>query len=113
MKGAIIGVDAPPVAELVEALGGSGIVVDFTEDYSNLQKGVIDAKTNAPQYIQVAKLYEVAKYYTVFHGVGSLYAFTINLDVYNKMPADVQAALDEEMSATAKSHKRQLRQQVL
>lgn len=103
IKGTIIGVDAPPVADLVKVLGGSGIVVDFTEDYSNLQKGVIDAKTNAPQYIQIAKLYEVAKYYTVFHGVGSLYAFTINSDVFNKMPKDVQDALVEELGATAKT----------
>jgi TRAP-type C4-dicarboxylate transport system substrate-binding protein len=103
MKGAIVGVDAPPVVGLVKALGGSGIVVDFTEDYSNLQKGVIDAKTNAPQYIEEAKLYEVAKYYTVFHGVGSLYAFTVNLDVFNKMPKDMQDALAEELSATAKT----------
>jgi len=103
IKGVIIGVDAPPVVGLVQALGGSGVVVDFTEDYSNLQKGVIDAKTNAPQYIQEAKLYEVAKYYTVFHGVGSLYAFTVNLDVFNKMPKDAQDALAEELSATAKA----------
>ena len=58
---------------------------------------------SAPQYIHIAKLYEVAKYYTVFHGLGSLYAFTINSDVYNKMPEDIQDALNEEMSATAKS----------
>jgi TRAP-type C4-dicarboxylate transport system substrate-binding protein len=103
VKGAIIGVDAPPMAELIKALGGSGIVVDFSEDYTNLQKGVIDGKTSAPQYIQIAKIYEVAKYYTVFHGLGSLYAFTINLDVYNKMPKEIQDALNEEMSATAKS----------
>jgi TRAP-type C4-dicarboxylate transport system substrate-binding protein len=102
LKGQIIGVDAPPVVGLVQALGASGVVVDFTEDYSNLQKGVIDAKTNAPQYIQIAKLYEVAKYYTVFHGIGSLYAFTVNSDVYNAMPADIQTALSEEMAATAK-----------
>ena len=112
-KASIVGVDAPPVAGLIEALGGSGIVVDFTEDYSNLQKGVIDAKTSAPQYMQIAKLYEVAKYYTVFHGVGSLYAFTINSDVYNKMPKDVQAALAEELSCDGQDHQRQVRQQVL
>jgi len=45
----------------------------------------------------------VAKYYTVFHGLGSLYAFTVNSDVYNKMPPDIQAALSEELAATAKS----------
>jgi TRAP-type C4-dicarboxylate transport system substrate-binding protein len=103
MKGTIVGVDAPPSVGLIEALGGSGIVVDFTEDYSSLQKGVIDAKTSAPQYIQIAKLYEVAKNYTVFHGIGSLYAFTINSDVYNAMPKEIQDALAEELSATAES----------
>jgi TRAP-type C4-dicarboxylate transport system substrate-binding protein len=45
----------------------------------------------------------VAKYYTVFHGVGTLYAFTVNSDVYDSMPKEIQDALSEEMSATAKS----------
>jgi TRAP-type C4-dicarboxylate transport system substrate-binding protein len=103
LKGLIVGCDTPSSADLIKALGGSGIVVDFTEDYSNLQKGVFDAKTSAPQYMLIAKLYEVAKYYTVFHGLGSLYSFNINSDVYNKMPQDVKDALNEELSATAKS----------
>jgi len=103
LEGLIIGCDNPPSAGLMQTLGGSGIIVDFTEDYSNLQKGVIDAKTSAPQYMLIAKLYEVAQYYTVFHGLGSLYAFTINLDVYNQMPQNVKDALSEEMSAVAAS----------
>jgi TRAP-type C4-dicarboxylate transport system substrate-binding protein len=103
LKGVIVGVDAPPMVGLVNALGASGIVVDFTEDYSSLQKGVIDAKTSAPQYIHIAKLYEVAKYYTVFHGISGMYAFTINSDIFNKMPKDIQDALYEELGATAKS----------
>ena len=102
-KGLIVGVDAPPMAELIKALGGSGIVVDFTEDYSNLQKGIYDAKTLGSQYILVAKLYEVSKNYTIFHGFGTLYSFNINLDVYNKMPQDVKNALNEEMGALAQS----------
>jgi len=101
LKGLIVGCDTPPSAGLISALGGSGIVVDFTEDYSNLQKGVIDAKTSAPQYMQIAKLYEVAKYYTVFHGLGSLYSININSDVYNAMPQDIKDILNKEMSALA------------
>jgi TRAP-type C4-dicarboxylate transport system substrate-binding protein len=102
LKGLIVGCDTPPSAGLISALGGSGIVVDFTEDYSNLQKGVFDAKTSAPQYMQIAKLYEVAKYYTVFHGLGSLYSININSDVYNAMSQDTKNILNEEMSALAK-----------
>lgn len=103
LEGLVVGCDAPPMVGLIKALGGSGIVVDFTEDYSNLQKGVIDAKTSAPQYIQIAKLYEVAKYYTIFHGLGTLYSININSDVYNKMPQNIKDALNEEMSAVAES----------
>jgi TRAP-type C4-dicarboxylate transport system substrate-binding protein len=103
LKGLIVGCDNTPSVDLIKVLGASGIMVDFTEDFSNLQKGIMDAKTSAPQYILIAKLYEVAKYYTVFHGLGSLYSFTINLDVYNKMPQNIKDALNEEMSAAAQS----------
>jgi TRAP-type C4-dicarboxylate transport system substrate-binding protein len=101
LEGLIVGCDTPPSAGLITALGGSGIVVDFTEDYSNLQKGIMNAKTSAPQYMLIAKLYEVAKYYTVFHGLGSLYSININSDVYDAMPQDVKDILNEEMSAVA------------
>jgi len=101
LKGLIVGCDTPSASALITALGGSGIIVDFTEDYSNLQKGLMDAKTSAHQYMLMAKLYEVAKYYTVFHGLGSLYSININSDVYDAMPGDVQDILNEEMSALA------------
>jgi TRAP-type C4-dicarboxylate transport system substrate-binding protein len=101
LEGLIVGCDTPSSAALIKALGGSGIVVDFSEDYSNLQKGVINAKTSAHQYILIAKLYEVAKYYTVFHGLGSLYSININSDVYSAMPQDVKNIVNEEMSALA------------
>jgi TRAP-type C4-dicarboxylate transport system substrate-binding protein len=101
LAGLIVGCDSPSSAGLIKALGGSGIVVDFSEDYSNLQKGVINAKTSAHQYILIARLYEVAKYYTVFHGLGSLYSININADVYDTMPQGVKDVLNEEMGALA------------
>ncbi len=100
-QGLIVGCDNPSSANLVRALNGSGIVVDFSEDYSNLQKGVINAKTSALQYMLIAKLYEVAKYCTVFHGLGSLYSININADVYDTMPQDARDILNEEMGALA------------
>jgi TRAP-type C4-dicarboxylate transport system substrate-binding protein len=103
LEGMVVGVDAPPMAELITALGGTPIVVDFAEDYSNMQKGVIDAKTTVPQYVLVTKIYEVAKYYTVFHGLTTLYSININLDVYNEMPENIQNALNEEMGSLAEN----------
>ena len=101
LKGLIVGCDNPSSANLVTALKGSGIVVDFSEDYSNLQKGVINAKTSALQYMLIAKLYEVAKYCTVFHGLGSLYSININSDVYGAMPQDIKYIVNEEMGNLA------------
>jgi len=101
LKGLIVGCDNPSSANLIAALGGSGIVVDFSEDYSNLQKGVINAKTSALQYMLIAKLYEVARYCTVFHGLGSLYSININAEIYDAMPHDIRDILDEEMGSLA------------
>ncbi len=101
LKGMNIGGDTPASVGLFKALGANGLIAPFTEDYTNLQKKVIDAKTANTQYILIAKLYEVVKYYTVCHCLGSLYAITINKDVYNKMPQDVKTKLDTQMGALA------------
>jgi TRAP-type C4-dicarboxylate transport system substrate-binding protein len=101
LKGLNIGCDTPSSAALMKALGGNGIVVDFSEDYSNLQKGIINAKTVGSQYVEIAKLYEIAKNATVFFALGSVYSININLDVYNKMPPDVQNLLNTHMSKLA------------
>ncbi|MBN1567654.1 MAG: TRAP transporter substrate-binding protein DctP [Acidobacteria bacterium] len=103
LKSMVVGCDTPSSANLIEALNGSGIVVDFSEDYSNLQKGIINAKTSALQYMLMAKLYEVAEYYTVFHGLGSLYSITINSDVYDAMQQSTKDILNKEMSALAQN----------
>ena len=101
LKGLNVGCDTPPMAGLVKVLGGNGIVVDFTEDFTNLQKGVINAKTVGSQYVAIAKLYEVAKNMTVFFALGSVYSININLDAYNKMPRDTQNLLKKHMSQLA------------
>jgi TRAP-type transport system periplasmic protein len=101
LKGLNIGCDTPSMAALFKALGGNGIVVDFTEDYSSLQKGVINAKTVGSQYVQAAKLYEIAKYMTVYFALGSVYSININLDTYKKMPPDTQNLMKTHMSQLA------------
>jgi len=101
MKGMNIGCDTPPMAGLFKTLGANGIVVDFTEDYSNLQKGIMNAKTVAPQYVRIAKLYEIAKNMTTFFALGSVYSININLDAYKKMPPDIQNLAKTHMSQLA------------
>jgi TRAP-type C4-dicarboxylate transport system substrate-binding protein len=96
-EGLIVECGNPSTAALVTTLGGSPMVTPLTDAYSNLQKGVVDASTSLPQFAMIAKLNEVAKHYTVFSGLGSVYTLNINSDVLNEMPPDVQDILYEEM----------------
>jgi TRAP-type C4-dicarboxylate transport system substrate-binding protein len=99
--GLIVECGNPSAASMITALGGSPMVTPLTDTYSNLQKGVVDASTQLPQFVLIAKLHEAAKYYTVFFGLGSVYSVNLNLDVWNEMPQNDKDILTEEMNQLA------------
>jgi TRAP-type C4-dicarboxylate transport system substrate-binding protein len=96
-KGLIVGCGNPSTSSLVTLLGGSPVVTSLTDAYSNLQKGIVDAGTYLPQFVLIGKLNEVAKNYTVFYGLGSVYSINLNLDVWEKMPQNIKDILADEM----------------
>lgn len=53
------------VKDMVDALGATGVQMEYENVYSNLERGIVDgAENNWPSY-ESMKHYEVAKYYTV------------------------------------------------
>lgn len=88
---------SPPTAAVIEALGGSPVPIPFVEAYSSLQKGVVDATIqSSADFVIPYKLYEVADYITLCNLMLPHTAVTVNLDVWNSLPGDIQDILLEE-----------------
>lgn len=88
----------------MEALGASVIALDIAEALPSLATGMVDGVvTNIPCIPSMFKGAELLKYSTVgYGGVGLgavILGFTVNLDFWNSLPADIRAAVEAEMPA--------------
>ncbi|MBO8165476.1 MAG: TRAP transporter substrate-binding protein [Brevibacillus sp.] len=86
---------SPLLISQFRALGAGGISVDFAELYTALQNKTVDGQENPLSNIVSKKLYEVQDYMTLSaHGYMG-YVWLISDDFYNKLPQDLQQAVDE------------------
>lgn len=78
---------------MIEALGGTGVVISGGEVYSSLQTGVVDGAAWGLNGAKDFKWYEVAKYMAdpVFGQVGVM--VFMNLDSWNALDDKTQAAI--------------------
>lgn len=100
-KGLLVGAVSPPTAMLIKGLGGSPVTIMFFDLYESLQKKVIDAATLSAHGGVVFGLPDVCKHYTVFYGISAFAGYTVNLDVWKKMPRHIQTILEEEAEKSA------------
>ena len=85
----------PPQIELIKALGASGVVIPTTDLYMALDRRTVDGLITAPEYVLAAKLHEVVKH-TAWEPVGvPVGAVVMNLDVWKKLPAEIQVIIEE------------------
>lgn len=79
---------------MIEALGGTGVVISGGEVYSALQTGVVDGAAWGLNGAKDFKWYEVAKYMAdpVFGQVGVM--IFMNLDIWNGLDGQMQAAVE-------------------
>ena len=87
---------SPAVTAYVEVLGGVGAPASPLDVYELLQKGTVDATVQSIGKYVEAKLWEVCENFTNAMFISASAATTINLDVWNEMPADIQAIISEE-----------------
>jgi len=100
-KGLLVGTISPPTAAMVKHLGGSPVTIMWTDTYESLQKKVIDATIQGTHAMVVMGMTDVCKHVTLFFGMGAPNGYTINLDVWKKMPQHIQKILQEEIDRAA------------
>lgn len=95
MKGKKIRASGAIHTEIVKALGSVPVGMAAPEIYSALQTGVIDGSFTPWNFIKSFRTETVTTSVTEV-GVGSFnVAFVMNKATYNKLPADIQAYIDE------------------
>ncbi len=92
-KGLLTGAISPPAAALIKEMGGSPVTIMWTDMYESLQKKVIDATTQGLHGGRIIGLADVCKFVTIFYPIAGWNGFQINLDIWKKMPKDIQQAL--------------------
>lgn len=87
--------DAPTSVNLWTALGTNATPISFTELYTSLQQGVVEAQENPISLINSSKFYEQQKYViNTNHQVMPIF-WIANLDWYNSLPDEYKAYFDE------------------
>jgi TRAP-type transport system periplasmic protein len=95
-KGLLIQSISPQNAQMESLLGASPVAMTFPEAYQAIQKKIVSATMQSTSMVGMFKLNEVAKYETIGYLMPAAMLVSINLDSYNKLPADVQKILLEE-----------------
>ena len=73
------------------ALGVNAVPMAWTEALTALQQGTIDGQENPVNVLYSYKLWETQKYVTMTRHAYASALITMSLDVFNKLPADVQS----------------------
>jgi TRAP-type C4-dicarboxylate transport system substrate-binding protein len=96
-KGLIIQTASTIETATVEALGGAPVAMPFMDVVPSLEKGVIEGAVgwNAAA-IYLLNCFDVVKYVTVAPVSGIFATVTINKDVFDAMPGDIQDIMTDE-----------------
>ncbi len=86
--------------KMFQAYGARPSPMPFSEVYSALQQGVMDAQENPFPQIWSAKFHEVQKYLTLTGHVYTPAYLLVSEDFWRKLPKDVQAAISKIAWAT-------------
>ncbi len=82
-------------AKEIEVWGGTPVITASTDIYAALQRGLGEVFYGSFPNVKNLKLYEVAKYYTLFSNSPPEQRVGINHDLFNDLPKDLQDIIVE------------------
>lgn len=83
------------VAKTMELMGFSTISLGWTEVYTALQQGTVDAADNSAPLLRDAKMYEVAKYFSVLEAVRMPDIIIMSLADWNSLTPELQEKVNQ------------------
>ena len=101
-KGLLVGTGSPMTSAIFKELGASPVTTNWTDLYESLQRHVIDATAFTPHGALSMNLMDVCDHIAPFYAHGAFHGFTINLDVWKKMPENIQKILQEEIDTSCR-----------
>lgn len=102
MKGLKVRTGPSPLqVSMCQALGASPTSLNFSELYTALQTGVVDAQMNALVIIEANKLNEVQKYCSITNHMWSGFWMLANRRAWDRLPADVRDVVAKHLNTAA------------
>jgi len=86
------------------ALGASTTVIPWNDIYTSLKQGLISAATCQLSQLYANSFTEVAKHVTITHEYPQQLAISINNEVFENLPQDLQAALTNAANEAGNYH---------
>jgi TRAP-type transport system periplasmic protein len=96
LKGLRISLPAGGGLDALKLMGASPMALPSTDQYMNLQKGVIDGCSGNWDSITGFKVYELVKYYSYVPLTAARYCLIMNEDKWNSLPKDVQGVFNSK-----------------
>jgi len=97
----------PVFVDTMNAMGGSGVMMSFSELYSALQTGVVDGAENNPPSLLTQNHYQVTKFYTLTGHLIIPEIFVFSRRTWETMSKDDQALI-KKLSREAQLEQRAL-----
>jgi TRAP-type C4-dicarboxylate transport system substrate-binding protein len=85
--------------EMLKALGGSPVLMPPGDIYTSMERNVIDGWMISWEACEGNRLQEVTKYFTTANMYQPALMFLMNLNVWKKLPPDIQKIVEEHSGA--------------
>jgi TRAP-type C4-dicarboxylate transport system substrate-binding protein len=107
-KGFLTAAISPTIAGMVKDLGGSPVTIMWPDMYEALQKKIVNGAVHSTHGGRNFSFPAVCKYSTISFMLAGSNGFSINLDVWKKMPPKIQKILIEEIETTLEWYRKGL-----
>ncbi len=92
--------DSQVYIKMMDLFGAKATPMSFSEVFTSLQTGVVDAAENDPVSFLTSGHYEVAKYYLMDEHSADISLFVMSKSIFDKLPSDQQKIILDSAKET-------------